>query len=57
MEHGTNKAVKAVTAAMTVNAVTDVMNAFDLPGLLAGVMDIPEVKEIVSAGTTEPGPY
>ena len=57
MEHGTNKAVKAVTAAMTVNAMTDVMNAFDLPGLLAGVMDIPEVKEIVSAGTTEPGPY
>lgn len=51
MEHNTRAAATVVTEAMAVNAMTDVMTAFDLPGLISGILQIPEVKSVIDAET------
>jgi len=53
MEYNTRKAATLVTEAMAVNAMTDVMTAFDLPGLISGILQIPEVKNVIDAEASE----
>lgn len=43
------EAAHIVVDAMMINAMTDVMQHFDLPGLIESVMSITEVKELINA--------
>ena len=41
------KSAQVVVNAMLVNAMTDVMQQFDLPGLIESIMSITEVRELL----------